>query len=644
VIEKNNIFYRVVNFGIKDDVKEIDKRLLRFISAFLIAAIVAVGGVLLAGFISQKAGFNYVAAIIGVVVFTTLWLILYKTQNVSLGTQLTLLAINILCVYILIDDKLGTAPLWLFAFPMVAGLMLKWKKAVLWLLIYFISIAAVSISPAINPEHARDPIFAITFGASLAGMAGFTIGYRRIAEVSEKRLQETEEQLRIANEKMTADLEFAERSRKALDGLSSSLSKQNNKLAKSKKALLNLLEDARELEDQLKSAKERVEEKVVERTKELSTQRARLESTLHSLPLSVMLIDEQGRVIDANRMAIELGLGAKYKPGISKLDRAVQNSLTSLAVTKFGLSKNIQACLKGAKHTTASEISYKDRYYRAVVGPVRGNGEEQKGAVVAIEDVTEQKMLDRAKDEFLMIASHELRTPLTAIRGDASVLNKMISTKPKPAELQPVLDDIEESSTRLLGIVNDYLEISSLEQGRLVIKLDKVDIAEQIKTVVHENQSIANDKKLKLVFKSPKSNPTGYLAKADKNRSRQVIENLVANAIHYTGKGSITVELSRSDKSINCRVKDTGVGISKASQSRLFHKFSQAQENLLTRDPSRSTGLGLYITKLMVEKMGGNIVLESSNPGKGSVFSFSLPAHPTRGRANKITVKTTKKS
>jgi signal transduction histidine kinase len=171
-----------------------------------------------------------------------------------------------------------------------------------------------------------------------------------------------------------------------------------------------------------------------------------------------------------------------------------------------------------------------------------------------------------------------------------------------------------------------------------------VDIAEQIKTVVHENQSIANDKKLKLVFKSPKSNPTGYLAKADKNRSRQVIENLVANAIHYTGKGSITVELSRSDKSINCRVKDTGVGISKASQSRLFHKFSQAQENLLTRDPSRSTGLGLYITKLMVEKMGGNIVLESSNPGKGSVFSFSLPAHPTRGRANKITVKTTKKS
>jgi signal transduction histidine kinase len=184
-------------------------------------------------------------------------------------------------------------------------------------------------------------------------------------------------------------------------------------------------------------------------------------------------------------------------------------------------------------------------------------------------------------------------------------------------------EDIKESSTRLIGIVNDYLELSSLEQGRLVLQPDKLDLTELMQQVVRENQSLALEKNLKLSFVQPRT--PHLFVRADPNRTRQVIENLISNAVHYTNKGTVKIELVKTGQYITCRVRDTGIGIAKTSQKQLFGKFRQAQENLLTRDPMRSTGLGLYITKLMVEKMGGKIVLEHSALGKGSVFAFTLP-------------------
>jgi signal transduction histidine kinase len=112
----------------------------------------------------------------------------------------------------------------------------------------------------------------------------------------------------------------------------------------------------------------------------------------------------------------------------------------------------------------------------------------------------------------------------------------------------------------------------------------------------------------------------------DKNRTKQVIYNLVGNALKFTDKGSITMEIKQDGPLLKVLISDTGPGISAGAQQLLFHKFQQAGDSLITRDTAHGTGLGLYISKLIVENMGGSIQLESSVPGTGSVFSFSLPS------------------
>lgn len=336
-----------------------------------------------------------------------------------------------------------------------------------------------------------------------------------------------------------------------------------------------------------------------------------------------MLLDANKKVIDANSLAYEL-IGRSAIDGSGKLSPVIATQLSRLIKNKLSLSDKINQCVIHDNCILVPEIKYKDMFYRVALGPVRATKDTSHGGVVVvIEDITAQKMLDRSKDEFLMIASHELRTPLTAIRGNAMILSKQYDKKIHDPNFNELTEDIQESSTRLIGIVNDYLELSSLEQGRLVLQNGIVDMQELVKKVVHENQSLALEKNIKLVAKGRPS--AKLLVQADLDRTRQIVENLISNAVHYTKKGTVSIELAKTGKYITCRVRDTGIGIAKSSQPELFGKFQQAQENLLTRDPLRSTGLGLYITKLMVEKMGGKIILEHSALGKGSVFAFTLP-------------------
>jgi signal transduction histidine kinase len=124
--------------------------------------------------------------------------------------------------------------------------------------------------------------------------------------------------------------------------------------------------------------------------------------------------------------------------------------------------------------------------------------------------------------------------------------------------------------------------------------------------------------------------PAAALVMADADRLKEVIINLISNAINYTRAGSVGLELSQKPDAVTVRVRDTGVGIPQRNQSLLFRKFQQAGDTL-ARDNTQSTGLGLYISKLMVEAMKGTIQLEESVPDKGSVFSFTLPAAPAAG-------------
>jgi CheY-like chemotaxis protein/anti-sigma regulatory factor (Ser/Thr protein kinase) len=244
--------------------------------------------------------------------------------------------------------------------------------------------------------------------------------------------------------------------------------------------------------------------------------------------------------------------------------------------------------------------------------------------VILIEDITEKEVLDRSRDEFFSIASHELRTPLTAIKGNTSMIMDFYAEALKDPELKSMVYDIHESSTRLIDIVNDFLDVSRLEQGKVSFTYEAVALEEIVEGVMYEMRAVLKEKKLSLEFNHK---TLGNLPKiwTDKNRLKQILYNLVGNATKFTEKGSISIDVQPEKTHLRVRVIDTGRGISTENQKLLFHKFQQANTSLLTRDTTRGTGLGLYISKMMAEMMDGEMGLEKSEEGKGSVFYFTVP-------------------
>ena len=153
------------------------------------------------------------------------------------------------------------------------------------------------------------------------------------------------------------------------------------------------------------------------------------------------------------------------------------------------------------------------------------------------------------------------------------------------------------------------------------------DVAVLIMDVLKEYEVTGSRKKLYLKYEPPeKPMPLVF---ADKNKVKQILINLVGNALKFTEEGGVTVRIHLYDGFVRVVVEDTGRGIPLENQMLLFHKFQQASNNLFTRDTTRGTGLGLYISKLIIEQMGGNIGLEYSQPGKGSAFGFALPVAKT---------------
>jgi signal transduction histidine kinase len=188
-----------------------------------------------------------------------------------------------------------------------------------------------------------------------------------------------------------------------------------------------------------------------------------------------------------------------------------------------------------------------------------------------------------------------------------------------------MIDDIHTSSIRLISIVNDFLDVSRLEQGKLKLNIQPFDICDVVKDVIFEMTELAREKHNQLDMKSP-SKPIPKVF-ADKDRVKQILYNLVGNAMKFTNNGNISLSVSLTDKIVKILVTDTGPGISEQNQQVLFHKFQQASDNILTRSSSQSTGLGLYISRLLANKMGGEVKLESSILGKGSTFSYSVPIY-----------------
>jgi signal transduction histidine kinase len=365
------------------------------------------------------------------------------------------------------------------------------------------------------------------------------------------------------------------------------------------------------------------------RTEQLIGSTSRAYSFLDSLHMGFVMCDVNAEVVLTNtsvRQIFASKLPANPGPNTVDLQWNLQ-TIAALFAPELDLKTLIESCLKTAQSIEQKEINFGTRVVHLFIAPMINtvnDGEQQLiGAVLLIEDITEQVVLERSKDEFLSIASHELRTPLTAIRGNASLIRTYYGNKIQDLNVSEMIDDIHESAIRLIEIVNDFLDASSLEQGKITMNPESFALHDVVDDVVRELEHLCESKHIAL--SGDESVATIPNVHADKQRIKQVIYNLVGNAVKFTEQGSIIISAHADDNFVYTLVTDTGTGMSPENQRLLFRKFQQAGSSLLTRDSSKGTGLGLYISKLIVERSGGTIGLQHSELGKGSTFEFSLP-------------------
>lgn len=234
--------------------------------------------------------------------------------------------------------------------------------------------------------------------------------------------------------------------------------------------------------------------------------------------------------------------------------------------------------------------------------------------------------LDERKDEFFSIATHELRTPLTAIRGNAALLDEMYTSKILEKDFKEMISAIEVSSDRLVGIINEYLNMSRLEQGRMQFNTTSFQMRNTVAEVLKDLEAAATEKKLYLKVES--SSAEVVTVSADRDKVKEILINLIGNAMKFTKIGGITISFQEIPGAVKILVQDTGQGIPGDRQNLLFRKYQQAGSKKLVKQEGSGTGLGLYISKLMAEGMGGQVKLENSVEGQGSTFAFTLPTQP----------------
>ena len=230
------------------------------------------------------------------------------------------------------------------------------------------------------------------------------------------------------------------------------------------------------------------------------------------------------------------------------------------------------------------------------------------------------RKLDNAKSDFISIASHQLRTPLTSIKGYISLLVEGSYGKVTQTQ-QETLNKVYQSNERLINLVEDLLNVSRIESGRMEFDFASCQLADLCQEVVDGFAIRAKNSKLYLDYKKPAVPLPEVMI--DAGKVREVISNLTDNALKYTPKGGVAVKLEQKEANLRITISDTGIGIPVTELPYLFSKFSRGKD--VGRLNVSGTGLGLYVGKSMIEANGGQIWAESEGEGKGSRFIIELP-------------------
>lgn len=352
-----------------------------------------------------------------------------------------------------------------------------------------------------------------------------------------------------------------------------------------------------------------------ETEKMINDRTGQLLAVINSIGRGLIVVDRDKNIVLQNKSAKHI-LGV-----VGEID---WDQISKFVGEKLDLEEILTKSFEMSEVTRVEPILFGSRFLNFHFVPVIDSNNKigkLEQVAIFIKDVTEVTNLNRSRDEFFSIASHELRTPLTAIRGNASMILDNYSDKLGGGETVEMVKDIYTGSVRLIEIVNDFLNVSRLEMGKIDFKTETIDLNTLINKTIDELRLGYQKEGLEIVSQIQDGGP---LVHGDSDRLSQVIINLVGNAVKFTQAGKITISSEVHGQEVWVLVSDTGNGIDPKMQGILFHKFQQAGDSLYTRDTSKGTGLGLYISKLIIEGMKGRIWLKNSEVGKGSTFAFSL--------------------
>jgi PAS domain S-box-containing protein len=336
----------------------------------------------------------------------------------------------------------------------------------------------------------------------------------------------------------------------------------------------------------------------------------------------ILATDELGNITDVNSATVRiLGYHAEELLGqwFPKVIRASDDSGTPVDL----IDRPVMQAMVTGKPITGRTFyltkSNKQLPVSVTVSPILV-GDRPIGAIEVFRDVSKEYEVDRMKSEFISIASHQLRTPLTAIKTYSHMLAGGYGGK-LTAHQQDFMEIILGSINRMNELINTLLDISRIEEGRLSVAPQAIDLKEIIHEITTELTPLAKAKHIALNTKLPASS---LAATSDPLLIKEICANLLSNAIKYTPEnGQVTFEVHDTKQEFVFIITDTGYGIPYSEQKRVFSKFFRA-ENILDKEAG-GTGLGLYLVKQLVESLGGRINFTSA-VGKGSSFTFTLPS------------------
>lgn len=325
-------------------------------------------------------------------------------------------------------------------------------------------------------------------------------------------------------------------------------------------------------------------------------------------------------IFDKDKNIVLSSSGISDITGIKQERLNIKNFLKFFKGQEGELEIGIEEAISKNKTRNISDVVLNNLIFEICISPIFDDQKRSTGGVVIVHDATYLKEAENIKKEFVSVASHQMRTPLTGVKLFTDMLLREDVGLINEAQ-KKYLENIYQGVKAIVNLTDNLMNLFKLEYGDINVNAKILSFTTTIQNVVRELDDYAKKRGVKVSFYPEEKD---FLVFSDKLLIQQALFNLLLNAIQYSPSmtGNVEIRIVKKDKNCVISIKDNGIGINKKDQNRIFDKFFRAENAIKTE--TEGSGLGLYVTKMIVEKFGGSIWLESE-VGKGTVFYVGLP-------------------